>query len=405
MLFSYTAARKDGTHYDGTFEAADKFALYKELHGRGETVLSVNENGTKPSLWKRLANIKIGGVKQDDRIMFAKNLGAMIRAGLPLSRALSVLSRQMNKKQWVEIFSALQDSLSKGSSFSQALAAFPKVFPPFLTSMVAVGEESGSLAQSLSIVADQLEKSHNLQKKVRGAMIYPIIILSVMVLIGVMMFIFVVPKLTATFASFNTQLPLPTRVIIGTSNFLGAHWFVMLIIVIILAIALVASAKTAPGKKAIHKLILKLPITGKIAVEINTARTARTLSSMLASGVDVVGALRITGDVVQNVHYRAMLKQAAEDIQKGATLQSLFAPREDIYPAFISEMIGVGEETGTLSKTLLEVATFYENEVDEKTKDMSTIIEPILMVVIGAGVGFFALAMITPIYSLSSTIS
>ncbi|HVT75331.1 MAG TPA: type II secretion system F family protein [Candidatus Paceibacterota bacterium] len=404
MLFSYTAVKKDGTHYEDTLEAADKFALYKELHSRGETVLSVSDKKTNSSRLKRLFAVSWGGIKADDRILFTKNLSAMIKAGLPLSRALMVLDRQMNKKQWKGIVASLEESLSKGSSFSQALAAFPKYFPPFLTSMVAVGEESGSLAQSLNIVADQLEKSHNLQKKVRGAMIYPSIILTVMVAIGVLMFVFVVPKLTATFASFNTELPLATRSIIAASDFLTHSWLFVVIGLIVIMSALYAFAKTAFGKRVIHKLIIRLPITGKIAVNVNTARTARTLSSMLSSGVDVVAALRITGDVVQNVHYRSMLQKAAADIQKGATLQSLFVAREDIYPPFIAEMIGVGEETGTLSKTLLEVAAFYENEVEEKTKDMSTIIEPILMVVIGAGVGFFALAIISPIYSLSSAI-
>ncbi|HVU06547.1 MAG TPA: type II secretion system F family protein [Candidatus Paceibacterota bacterium] len=404
MLFSYTAVRKDGTHYEDTLEAADKFALYKELHARGETVLSVSDKRSKPNALKRFASISLGGIKAEDRILFAKNLSAMIKAGLPLSRSLAVLDRQMNKKQWKGIIASLEDSLSKGSSFSQALAAFPKYFPPFLTSMVAVGEESGSLSQSLLIVADQLEKSHNLQKKVRGAMIYPAIILTVMAAIGVMMFVFVVPKLTATFASFNTELPLATRSVIAASDFFSHYWLIVLVALILVVLGVYALAKTAGGKRAIHKLILKLPITGKIAVNINTARTARTLSSMLASGVDVVAALRITGDVVQNIHYRAMLQKAADDIQKGSTLQSLFVSREDIYPAFIAEMIGVGEETGTLSKTLLEVASFYEAEVEEKTKDMSTIIEPVLMVIIGIGVGFFALAMISPIYSLSSAI-
>jgi type IV pilus assembly protein PilC len=261
--------------------------------------------------------------------------------------------------------------------------------------MVAAGEESGSLSQSLAIVGEELEKSYELRRKIRGALMYPSIILGVMLAIGVLMFMFVLPKLTATFKDFNVELPVTTRAI---------NWLVVLIGVMALVAAFLAFARSAVGHRVIDRLVLKLPLTGLIAIEINCARAARTLSSLLSSGVDAVAALKITGDVVQNVHYKKMLLDTAESIQKGASLESLFSAREDLYPSFVSEMIGVGEETGTLSKSLLEVASFYEGEVSDKTKDMSTVIEPVLMVAIGVGVGFFALAMISPIYSLSDKI-
>lgn len=404
MFFTYKASRSDGTQYDGTLEAVDKFALYKELHARGETVLSVALKKTNSSFLSRLTAISFGGVRQQDKIMFAKNLSAMLRAGLPLSRALTVLEKQIKGKRWGDIFAALIDGLSKGTSFSVALSTFPKVFPPFMISMVSVGEESGSLAGSLSIVGDQLEKSHALEKKVRGAMIYPAIIIGVMVIIAILMFVFVVPQLTATFASFGAALPLSTRIILGVSAALGHHYLIIILAALVVIVGIYVFSKTNIGRRFNHTLILKLPITGYIAKEVNSARTARTLSSLLTSGVDVVGALKITGNVVQNVHYQNLLHNAAENIQKGGSLEKIFLSRPDLYPDFIAEMVGVGEETGTLSKTLLEVAVFYENEVDEKTKDMSTIIEPVLMILIGIGVGFFALAIISPIYSLSNTI-
>jgi type IV pilus assembly protein PilC len=402
MLFSYKAIRADGSEYDSTIEATDRFALYKEIHARGETVVSVKEKkagGQKFSL-----SISFGGTKMADRIMFAKNLAAMLKAGLPLARALVVLERQMSSKSWKEIFVSLQDDLSKGVSFSVAIAKFPKTFAPLFVSMVAAGQESGSLADALSIVGMQLEKSHQLQKKVKGAMMYPGIILSVMGLIGIMMFVYVLPKLTATFREFKVELPFATRLIIGVSDFVSAHLVLIILAAIVSVVGFVLFIKTSLGKSLVHRFTLHIPVIGLIAKEVNSARTARTLSSLLSSGVEVVTAMKITSDVVQNVHYKAMLAHTAEDIQKGSTIQSLFMPRTDLYPSFVAEMIGVGEETGTLSKVLLEVALFYEGEVEQKTKDMSTIIEPILMVIIGLGVGFFALAMISPIYSLSSTI-
>ena len=404
MLFTYKALHKDGTEYDGTLEALDKFALYKELHSRGETVLSVSEKKSKIPFFSRLSSVSFGGVKQQDRIIFTKNLSAMLRAGLPLSRSLSVLEKQIKGAQWNKIFTSLIDNLSKGTSFSSSLSEFPKVFPPFVTSMVSVGEESGSLAGSLSIVSDQLEKTYLLEKKIKGAMIYPAIIIGIMVIIGILMFVFVVPQLTATFAAFGANLPLSTRIILDISSILSAHYIAILGVLLLVIVSLYVYMKTSVGRSINHKLILLLPVIGLITKQVNSARTARTLSSLLTSGVDVVAALKITANVVQNVHYQKVLNNAAEEIQKGGSLQKIFGAHQNIYPDFIEEMVGVGEETGTLSKTLIEVASFYENEVDEKTKDLSAIVEPLLMVLIGVAVGFFALAIISPIYSLSNTI-
>ena len=404
MLFSYKAVKKDGTHYEGTLEAPDKFALYKKLHEEGDTVLEARENGKRSSM-KSFLNFSFGGAKMADRIMFAKNLAAMLKAGLPLARALTVLERQMTGKVWKPIFTSLSESLSKGTSFSAALALFPKTFSSLFVSMVAAGEESGSLAQSLLIVGEQLEKNYILQKKVRGAMMYPAIILGVMVVIGIMMLVFVIPKLTETFKAFGADLPFATKIVIWVSDFFAAHYIVIVIGLIFIVLGTYLFSKSKPGKRVLGRFFLKMPIIGTITKEINSARMSRTFSSLLSSGVEVVTAIKITAEVVQNVHYKEMLMKTADDIQKGSTIQSLFMPRGDLYPSFVSEMIGVGEETGTLSKTLFEVAIFYEAEVDQKTKDMSTIIEPFLMVFIGIGVGFFALAMISPIYSLSNNIS
>jgi type IV pilus assembly protein PilC len=405
MLFSYKAVRADGSEYEATVEAVDKFALFRDLHAKGETVVSVREKGGSKKSGAFLSmSLGSRGTKMADRIMFAKNLSAMLKAGLPLARALLVLERQMTSKAWKPIFASLQDDLSKGVPLSAALAKFPKTFAPVFVSMVAAGQESGSLAEALSIIGGQLERAYQLSKKIKGAMMYPGIILTVMCAIGIMMFVFVLPKLTDTFKQFNVELPLATRMIIGSSDFVSANIPLLGVILFVIIAALFVIPRTTLGKSLIDKMILKLPVIGAIAQEVNSARTARTLSSLLSSGVDVVSSMKITADVVQNVHYKKMLSRTAEDIQKGSTIQSLFMPRTDLYPSFVGEMIGVGEETGTLSKVLLEVATFYEGEVEQKTKDMSTIIEPVLMVVIGVGVGFFALAMIAPIYSLTSTI-
>lgn len=400
--FKYKAVR-DGKEYSGVEEASDKFALYKSFQTRGETIVSAKEI-KKSSNFFHTFSISFGGIKTPDKIMFAKNLSAMLVAGLSLSRSLSVLSRQIKSKKFKEILDSLQEGLNRGQSFSQALKDFPQAFSTLFVSMVASGEESGNLSGALRIVGEQIEKTYLLQKKVKGAMMYPGIIFGVMIAIAVLMFVFVVPKLTETFSEFKVELPLSTRIVIGISETLQNNFIIVLIVGILAAVGIRYYMKSLQGKKLFHRLFLKIPIIGHIVQEVNSARLARTLSSLLTSGVDVVGALGITGEVVQNYHYQSMLKEVAEKVQKGQPLAPLFSEREDLYPVFVGEMIGVGEETGTLSKVLFDIAVYYENEVDQKTKDLSTVIEPFLMVFIGAGVGFFALAMISPIYSISNNI-
>lgn len=400
--FKYKAVR-DGKEHSGVEEASDKFALYKVFQTRGETIVSAKEIEKSFNVFNKLS-ISFGGVKTPDKIMFAKNLSAMLIAGLSLSRSLSVLSRQIKSKKFKLILQSLQDGLNRGQSFSQSLKEFPQVFSTLFVSMVASGEESGNLSGALHIVGEQIEKTYLLQKKIKGAMMYPGIIFCVMIAIAILMFVFVVPKLTETFSEFKVELPLSTRVVIGISETLQNNFIMVLIVALIAGIGIRYYTKSLQGKKFFHRLFLKIPIIGHIVQEVNSARLARTLSSLLTSGVDVVGSLGITGEVVQNYHYQAMLKEVAEKVQKGQPLAPLFAEREDLYPVFVGEMIGVGEETGTLSKVLFDIAVYYENEVDQKTKDLSTVIEPFLMVFIGAGVGFFALAMISPIYSISNNI-
>ncbi|HEU0080554.1 MAG TPA: type II secretion system F family protein [Candidatus Paceibacterota bacterium] len=403
MLYVYKAVRAGGGEYEATMEAADKFALYKEVHAKGDAVISAHEKTAGGKL-RGLLSLSVGGVKAADRIMFAKNLSAMLRAGLPLARALAVLERQIGSSEWKRVFASIQDNLAKGVALSASLKKFPRAFGPLFTSMVAAGEESGNLAGSLSIAGDELEKSHELSKKVRGAMVYPLLIMGLMGAIGALMLVYVLPKLTATFKDFNAELPLATRAVIAVSDAFQSHSLAIAIVIAVVAALFIAFERSAFGKRVLHKIVLKLPVIGSMVQEVNSARMARTLSSLLSSGVSMVEALKISEDVVQNVHYKAMLKATEAGVQKGATLQSAFSERQDLYPAFVGEMAGVGEETGTLSKSLMEVAVFYENEIDQKTKDMSTVIEPLLMIAIGIGVGFFALAMISPIYSLSNAI-
>lgn len=408
-LFAYTAKKVDGTTYSASKEAPDKFALFRDLKKDGDTIVSFSEGGeAHDSLAHRLGSISFSfskSFKMTDLIIFARNLSSMISAGLSLTRALSVMERQARTPAIKETIGKLSEEISRGVPLSEAMKANPKVFSNLFVYMVRAGEEGGNLAESLKIVATQLDQSYSLQRKVKGAMMYPGIIVSVMLIIGVLMMIFIVPTLTATFAQFNTALPASTQLIIFVSDTLKNHIILVMLGVAVFITLLLFAKRIPAAKKAGDWISVKLPIIGVLVQETNSARTARTLASLLSSGVDLVNAVSITADVLQNSYYKKILTDAKGLIEKGSTVSSIFAGQEKWYPIFVGEMIAVGEETGRLPGMLLQVAEFYEAEVDQKTKDMSTIIEPFLMVFIGAVVGFFAFSMIKPIYSLSNTIS
>jgi len=344
-------------------------------------------------------------VKTQDKIIFAKNLGAMIEAGLPMVRALDVLQRQTKNKRFIKIIASLEEEIKKGKTLSEAMLLYPKVFPQLFISMVHAGEESGSIAGSLKIVGDQMEKTLTLQKKIRGAMMYPTIIFIVMSIIAVLMMIYVVPTLVSTFTQEGVTLPWSTMLIIDISNLLVNHGILVLFILVLLVAIISAMAKSVKGKRIIDAAWLHIPVIGNLVKEINSARTARTLSSLLSSGVDVVVAMDITEQVIQNSYFKDVITKAKKTIQNGEVISGVFLQNQKLYPSFVGEMMSVGEETGKLAPMLMEVAIYYENEVDQSTKDMSAIIEPVLMVVIGAAVGFFAISMISPIYSVMNNIN
>ncbi len=401
MKFKFKAIKGNGERYEGTMEAQGKFDLYNELKAEGNMLISAEEVGKarfQNFLYKNFGFL--GGVSMAQKIAFAKNLSAMIKSGLSLSRALSVIEKQSKGGRLKGVVEGINLEIKKGRTLSEALKNYPNIFPNLFVSMAKAGEESGGLSDALANVALQMDKTYRLQKKVKGAMIYPAVIISVMIIVGILMFIFVVPGITATFKELNTELPATTKVIIFISDFLTGQWLLAILLLGILIFGTYFSSKTAIGKKIRDGVVIRLPLVGDLVKEANAARVARTLSSLLLAGVPVAQSISITKDMVSNQYYRKVLEEAGKVVEKGENISTVFMQNPNLYPTFVGEMMGVGEETGNMANMLLEVAIFYENDVEERTKDLSTIIEPVLMVIIGAAVGFFALSMVTPIYSV-----
>ncbi|MCA9366050.1 type II secretion system F family protein [Candidatus Kaiserbacteria bacterium] len=407
MQFTYTGKDTDGAEVTEIVEAADRYAVYDIARQAGHTVDSIKEK-KRFSLGKIFKAETIeyytSRIKTDDMVLMTRNLGAMLVAGLPVSRALSVIERQSSNARLRRVIADVRERIQKGEQFNEAIAHHESIFDDLYVAMVRAGEESGSLADTLKTLSIQMERSSSLKKKIKGAMIYPAIVLTIMAIIGVLMMIYVMPSITGTFKKLEVDLPTMTKVLIAISDFMVAHTIVVLLGMVCGVVAFLYSLRTRIGKLIFHWLIIRLPVIGTMVKETNAARTSRTLSSLLSSGVDVIRALNITEDVVQNVYYKPIIAEAAKRVEKGTALSEVFVAHENLYPVFVGEMIMVGEETGQISTMLEQLATFYENEVEQKTKDLSTIIEPLLMVVIGGTVGFFALAMIAPIYSLSDSI-
>lgn len=402
--FTYTGEDGEGKKVTKTVEADDRYAVYDIARRDSHRISSIEEekHGAVGKLFNMdRINVMLSRVKADELVMMTRNLGSMLTAGLTVTRALSVIERQSKNPKLKNVITRINERINNGEQFYEALKEFPEVFSDLYVAMIKSGEESGNLSESLHTLSVQMERSSNLTKKIKGAMIYPAIVITVMVIIGILMMMYVMPQITSVFKGMDMDLPATTQFLIATSDFFAENSLLALAMMIGSVVGVVYFFKSTFGRRVSSWIIPRLPVIGTMAKETNSARTARTLSSLLNSGVDVIQAIEITEEVVQNVYYKQILRDARERVEKGTALSEVFIERTDLYPILVGEMIMVGEETGQISGMLNELAIFYETEVERKTKDLSTIIEPLLMVAIGAGVGFFALAMIAPIYSIS----
>lgn len=402
--FKYKAIRENGKTYEGVMEATDRFVIYSQIRKEKGTAISVREVSTKLPMSMEAINNLFSTVSTSEKIIFTRNLSAMLDAGLSLSRALDVLERQTKNPKLKSTLNTIAEDIKKGQNLHTSMEQFPKIFSQLFISMVKAGEESGKMVDALKSISNQMKQAYTLNKRIKGALTYPVIIMFAMVIIGILMMIYVVPTLTKTFDELGADLPASTRAVIAVSNFIVNYTVIFLASLVSAISFIVYWFRTKQGSRVFDFIILHIPVIQELVKETNSARTTRTLSSLLSSGVEVVTAISITGEVIQNSYYKEVLKKAEKSIQKGEQISKAFIENEHLYPVLVGEMISVGEETGKLSIMLKDIADFYEEEVEQKTKNLSTIIEPFLMIFIGTVVGFFALAMITPIYSISESI-
>jgi len=401
--YQFTAKTLEGRPYTGVIEAENEHELARILRKEGYILISATAEG-KIKKRRSLRSLIpfLGSVSLTDKIMFTRNLQVMISAGVALPRALETLVNQTDNKKLKRILKEVAENLTRGQSFFKALSNYPDVFSNLFLNMIKVGEEAGTLEDVLKVLTHQMEREHELKSKVKGAMVYPAVIVSFMVIIGILMMIIVVPRLSKTFEELNIELPLTTKIVIGTGNFLANSWY-LLPFILIGAIALIrAVMRTKPGTLAFDKLVLKIPVLSGIIEKTNLASTTRTLGSLVKAGIPIVRALEITAGVLGNIYYKRAILEASSRVKKGVKFSSVIKDYQKLYPVLVTQMVMVGEETGEIGFMLQKLADFYESEVTRITQNLSSIIEPVLMIIIGAAVGFFAVSMLQPIYGMMS---
>jgi len=383
-------------------EASDEHQLATALRQEGYILVSADLEKAERKL--EISLPFFGGVSLVEKMTFTRNLRIMIGAGISLPRALETLAFQSRNKKFKKALISIAEELTKGKSFSDALTSHSAIFPELFISMVKVGEEAGTLEDVLKVLTNQMEREYELKSRVKGAMIYPAVIISAMIGIGILMLIIVIPKLAQTFQELAIELPPTTRFVIALGNFLAQKWYIVLILILLLVIFLRIISRTKFGKRVIDFLTLKIPIISPLIQKTNSAYFVRTLSSLITSGVPIVRSLEIVSGAVENIYFQETLKEASEKVRKGTKLSEALFPYQKLYSPTVVQMIQVGEETGETSTVLAKLADFYEEEVANATKNLSSVIEPVLMLLIGAAVGFFAISMIQPIYGMLGAI-
>lgn len=404
MLFSYRVKTSSGNVSNGVIEAPDINTARDLLLERGDFILNLEEQMSSAAPLSSGSLNFLNRVKEKDKVIFARQLSVMISADLPIVKALKILINQTQNPRLKSIISEVADEVNGGTKLSQALSRHPGIFSNFFISMVKTGETSGKLEEVLNYLADQQEKDYDLIAKVKGAMTYPIFIVSGLVLVGVLMMIFVIPKLTGMLKESGAELPLSTKILIGTSNFFINYWYLLIVILIGLVAAVISVKKTSSGSRYWSFIKLRLPIFGSLFKKIYVVRFTRSLATLLEGGVLLVDALKIVGEVVSDYTYKEIILATAKEVEDGNSVATVLAKRSEM-PPMIAQMMAVGEQTGALTDILKKISDFFARDIDNMVANLVTLLEPIIMLVMGAGVAIMVAAILLPMYNLANSFS
>lgn len=398
-IYNYRAKNFKGEVQSGTVDAASPQAAADVLRTHSLVVVELNEEGAQVGLQTRLRVFE--RVQPRDVVIFSRQLATMISATLPLVQGLRILSEQQQNQQFKNILQDITARVDGGARLSVAMDQYPEVFSNFFVSVIQTGETSGKLDESLVYLADQLEKDYDLTSKIRSAMYYPAFILGGIVVVAIIMVTYVIPQLESVLVGMQASLPWSTKALLAVSNFFRDYWWILVIVVVLLFWWLRSWSGTESGKRKIDQLKLKLPIFGKLFRWIYITRLTRTLYTLLAGGVKIIEALNVTATVIGNSVYSDIIKKTSQRVEAGDTMSSVLRQETEV-PLMVSQIIEVGEKTGKLPFTLQKISDFYGRELDNAVKGLSSLLEPVIMVILGVGVGILMAAVIMPIYNISS---
>jgi len=399
-FYDYIAIDEECDEVVGVIEADDSDTAMGTIAEQGLVLISLKERETKKGF---ASEIKfLNRVKVKEVVVFSRQLAVMVSATLPVVQALRILIKQIESIRLKIVVSDVADAVDGGASLSEAFARYPDVFSNFYVSMVRSGETAGKIDEVLNYLADQQEKDYDLMSKTKGAMIYPAFIMFGLVVVGTVMMVFVVPKLTEILRETGAELPATTKALIAVSDFSTAYWWLIAMVTVGFFVGLHYYRKTPAGKKHTDYILLKLPIFGPLIFQkMYLVRFTRSLSTLLAGGVSLTQALEITGEVVGNEVYRDTIRQTVREIEDGNSIATIFLT-SPVVPAMVSQMLSVGERTGRLDAVLEKLSDFYTREVDNAVANLVTLIEPLVLMLMGVAVGVMVAAILLPMYNLAS---
>lgn len=399
MVFNYQARTQKGEVRAGQIEASSKEAAVALLRERGLYVTFL-EGIIAPIYAKRI--VLFERITRKDMALFSRQLAIMFKSKVPLIEALEVLSSQTKNIGFKEKIFKISEKVEAGTSFSEALALFPKIFSPFYIAMVKSGEVSGKLSEALNYLADHQEREHNLTAKAKGALIYPSLILLVILLVIVLLVVFVIPNLVSVFELGGHELPLATKAVIALADFSRSWGWLVLLGAIVLMVFLGRYYSTEKGRAFFDKTFLRVPIFGPFLKMVYISRFAENISTLIAGGLPIAQSLEVVGDIIGNVSYKEAILTTRDEVRKGEMISSTLSRFPELFPPVFVQMALVGEKTGTMDSTLMNIVNFYQKEVDRTIDNITGILEPILIIFLGVVVGGIMLAILMPIYQTIS---
>ncbi|MBU1039455.1 type II secretion system F family protein [Patescibacteria group bacterium] len=399
-LYEYRAKNLKGNLISGTVEAADETNALEILADRHFTPFYLQEKSSHH--WLDIGFKFFNKIKTKDLVIFSRQLAVMAAATVPLVESLHILVKQTENEALRIVVSDVADEVEGGSKLSAALGKYPNTFSDFYINMVKSGETSGRLDDTLNYLADEAEKNYDLMSKIKGAMTYPAFIIVGLVIVGFVMMVFVVPKLTSILQESQTALPFSTRLLIGSSSFLQNRWWLLLIIIAILVVIFRFLTQTGSGRMIWHRFQLRLPVVGQLFKKIYLVRFTRSLGTLLQGGVPLTRSLNVVADVVGNEVFKDMIKATIKEVEEGNSVSTIFL-QSNVVPAMVSQMMVVGEKTGRLEEILGRLSDFYGREVENQVTNLVTLVEPLIMIILGLAVGVMVSAIILPLYNLAGS--